>query len=74
MAKATIVFNLNDPEDLNLYRLANESSTMYCVLFEIKHNLKRKFKHNDSIDWDTADLIFKELDEITSEIDLERFS
>ena len=37
-------------------------------------NLSRKFKHNDSIDWHTADLIFKELDEITSEIDLDRFS
>ena len=74
MAKATIVFNLNDPEDLNLYRLANEASTMYCVLFEIKNNLKRKFKHNDNIDWNTADLIFKELEEITSEIDLDRFS
>ena len=74
MAKATIVFNLNDPDDLNLYRLANEASTMYCVLFEIVHNLKRKFKHNNDIDWNTADLIFKELEEITSDIDLDRFS
>lgn len=74
MAKAKITFDLNDADDLNLYRLANESGAMYCVLFEIVHNLKRKFKHNDSIDWNTADLIFKELEEITSDIDLDRFS
>jgi len=47
---------------------------MYCALFDIKHNLKRKFKHNDSIDWDTADLIFKELEEITSDVDIDSFS
>lgn len=74
MAKAKIIYDLNDSDDLMEYRLANEASAMYCALFEIKNNLKRKFKHNDSIDWNTADLIFKELDEITSEIDLDRFS
>lgn len=74
MAKATIEYDLSDSEDLFKYKISNEANIMYGVLFEIKNNLKRKFKHNDIIDWNTADLIFKELDEITSEIDLERFS
>jgi hypothetical protein len=74
MAKAKITFNLNDIDDLQKFHLHGQVDAMYCALFEIKHNLKRKFKHNNSIDWDTADLIFKELEEITSDVDIDSFS
>ena len=70
MAKAKIIFDLNNQEDKRAFELYSQIDNMYSALFEITHNLSRKFKHNDSIDWHTADLIFAELDEITSEIDL----
>ena len=72
--EARIIFDLNAPEDKRAFELYGQIDNMASALFEITHNLKRKFKHNDSIDWNTADLIFKELEEMTSEIDLERFS
>ena len=74
MAKAKIIFDLNDIDDLQKFHLYGQVDAMYCALFEIKKNLKRKFKHNDNIDWDTADLIFAELDEITSDVDIDSVS
>jgi len=42
MAKATLEFNMNDPDDAKALKRAVKSTDMAIVLFEITHNLQRK--------------------------------
>jgi len=42
MAKATLEFDMNDPDDAKALKRAVKSTDMAIVLFEITHNLQRE--------------------------------
>jgi hypothetical protein len=62
--KVTFEFNLpEDQLDLDVHIEANE---LYSALFEITHNLKRKWKHSDKDP--SFDEVFDAIYEITKDI------
>jgi hypothetical protein len=46
--KAILEFDLSNPEEEYAHRRCMDSSKMASVLFEITHNLKRKWKHSEN--------------------------
>lgn len=42
MAKATLEFDLNEPDDVMAYKRANKSLDMAIMIFEIQNNLRKK--------------------------------
>ena len=69
MAKATIVFDLENDRDLRDYNLYNNSGGMFNALFEISKNLKKKTKWQLEADetLDPLDLVFERIAEILEE-------
>ena len=57
MAKATLEFNLKNPEDLRDYNLFNNAGGMFDALFEISCNLKKRL-HINSTEMTTVHLIW----------------
>ncbi len=71
MAKATIVFDLNDSEDLREYNLYNNANSMFSALFEISYNLKKKLHYQFEGDDNGAfDLVFEKIYEILQDNDI----
>jgi hypothetical protein len=65
MAKAKIIFDLKDSEDLREYNLYNNANSMFSALFEISYNLKKKLHYQfDGDDNGAMDLVFKKIAEI----------
>lgn len=68
MAKATIVFDLENDRDLRDYNLYNNSGGMFDALFEISCNLKKKMRFaSEKINLnsqDTLDVVFDAIEEI----------
>jgi len=50
MAKATLEFDMNDPDDLKAFKRAVKSTDMAVVLFEITHNLQRRCPDTKEVD------------------------
>ena len=48
MSKATIEFDLNEPEDRTEHLRCVKALDMACFIWELKHNFWRKWKHDDS--------------------------
>ena len=65
--KATLLYNLNDPDDRMAHMRAVKSLDMASVLFDITRNLKkqveRKFE-NDDTEYDSFDVIQDVFDRI----------
>ena len=45
--KATIEFNLDEPDDVHRHRECVNASKMAYFIWELKHNFWRKWKHDD---------------------------
>jgi len=45
MAKAKIIFDLSNPDDIRDYNLYNNAEAMFGALFEISCNLRKKMKY-----------------------------
>lgn len=65
MAKATLEFNLNDPDDSRAHMMAVKSLDMALVLWEMAHNTKKSI-HNqiefNKLDaYDAVDKVFEKL-------------
>lgn len=45
MSKATLTFDLNDPDDFEQATRCMKSLDMACVLFEIESNLKKRIQY-----------------------------
>ena len=46
MAKAKLIFDLSNPDDVREYNLYNNADGMFCSLFEISCNLKKKIRYS----------------------------
>jgi len=71
MAKAKIIFDLSDSEDLREYNLYNNSGGMFDALSEISCNLKKKMRFATEEmglnSRDTLDMVFEAVAEILEE-------
>lgn len=71
--KATLEFDLNNPDDRMNHLRSVKSLDMACVLFEITHNLKRKLENRfeaqpqERDEFDGLDEVFKEVNNLMSE-------
>lgn len=65
--KATLEYNLNDPDDRMAHMRAVKSYDMACALFEITRNLKRTLEHRFESqpqkrdEFDGLDEVFREI-------------
>ena len=57
MAKATLEFDMNDPDDAKAFKRAVKSTDMAIVLFEIIHNLHRTHPESEEVFKDIHDLL-----------------
>lgn len=57
MAKATLEFDMNDPDDAKAFKRAVKSTDMAIVLFEITHNLRRIHPESEEVFKDIHDLL-----------------
>ena len=71
--KATLEFNLNDPDDRREHLRCVKSTDMAIVLWEIQTNFKKKCEHiieantekDDQIDpWEAFEIIFEQISEL----------
>ena len=72
MAKATLEFNLNDPDDLEQYNRMNKASDLCAFTWEVVYNLKkraiRKFEDQEDKDcFDAIDYVFQQIHESLNE-------
>ena len=66
--KATLSYNLNDPDDRMAHMRAGKSLDMASALFEITRNLKKKIEHRyEDID-NTNNDVFDGIDAVFDEI------
>jgi hypothetical protein len=66
--KATLSYNLNDPDDRMAHMRAVKSLDMASALFEITRNLKKKIEHRyEDID-NTNNDVFDGIDAVFDEI------
>lgn len=71
--KATLEFDLNNPDDRMNHLRSVKALDMACVLFEITHNLKRKLENRfeaqpqERDEFDGLDEVFKEVNNLMSE-------
>lgn len=74
--KATLEFNLNDPDDVKAHLRAVKSLTMALVLWEIEFNFKRKLESHVELwaDACTPEMVitefFKQFDALMQENDI----
>ena len=77
MAKATIEYNLNDPDDLYAHKRAIKSLDMSLALWEITHNTKKglewAMEGKEMDKYDALEFVFEKIFEIISDhnVDLE---
>ena len=68
MAKATIEYNLSDPDDVMAHKRAIKSLDMAMALWDIVHNTKKGLEwsmENKEIDkYDALELVYKKIHEI----------
>ena len=71
MAKATLEFDLDNPDDLGKFNRATRADDMANCLFEIVSNTWRKFKHGPSeIDYeDYKQAVWEEVQSHNIDID-----
>lgn len=68
MAKVTIELDLRDSEDLREYNLFNNANSMFCALWDINYNLKKKLHYQfEGDDNGALDLVFEKIAEILEE-------
>jgi hypothetical protein len=68
MAKAKIIFDLSNSEDLREYNLYNNAGGMFSALFEISLNLRKQMKYKFEGDDNGAfDFVFEAIAEILDE-------
>ena len=71
MAKATLEFDLNDPDDNMAHLRCVKSLDMAIVLFQITSNLKKQIMyeidHRELKDWEAVQLVFERIHELINE-------
>jgi hypothetical protein len=71
MAKATLEYDLNEPDDVMAHLRAVKSLDMAIALWDIVHNTKKSLEwslEDKEIDkYDTLDLVFQKIHEILDE-------
>jgi hypothetical protein len=76
MAKATLEFNLNDPDDRMEYMRCNKSLDMALALWEIRYNTKKSIgyalegkdlKGESVSNYDVLDMVYERIYEILDE-------
>lgn len=71
MAKAKLIFDLNDPDDIIAHKRAIKSLDLAIVLWEIVHNTKKSLEwslENKEVDsYETLELVYKKIYEILDE-------
>lgn len=74
--KATLEFDLNDPDDTRAHIRCVKSTNMAIVLWELQTNLKKKCEHmieyksinDEKFDhWDAFEIIFEQISELYEE-------
>lgn len=75
MSKAILEFDLNDPDDRRDFLRAVHASTLFSILFELRHNFMRKLEYELESGKDpyeaVKELLFDELtpiNELTDEL------
>lgn len=73
--KATLTFNLSEPDDSRDYYLVNKSSDMAMFIWELSHNTKKHIEHelegsSKFTRYDTLDLVFEKIHELLNEYDI----
>ena len=71
MAKATLEFDLNDPDDTMAHLRAVKSLDMAIVIFQLTSNLKKQIMHEidhrELKDWEAVHLVFKRIHELVND-------
>ena len=71
MAKATLEYNLSDPDDIMAHKRAIKSLDMAIALWDIVHNTKKglewSMEGKDMDKYDALELVFERIHEILDE-------
>ncbi len=71
MAKATLTFDLNDPDDRMVYMRCNKSLDMALALWELSHNTKKGLGYSmegkDMDQYETLEFVFERIHEIIND-------
>lgn len=73
--KATLTFNLSDPDDSRDYYLANKASDMAMFIWHLSHNTKKELEYDIEAkgkisNYDTLDMLFEKIGEMLIEYDI----
>lgn len=73
--KATLTFNLSDPDDSRDYYLVNKSSDMAMFIWHLSHNAKKELEYEIESkkkmnSYETLDMIFEKIHELLNENDI----
>jgi len=73
--KATIEFNLSDPDDSRDYYLINKSSDMAMFIWQLAYNTKKELEYDIEAkgkmsNYDTLDILFEKIHEMLTEYDI----
>ena len=66
--KATLKFDLNDPDDYQDFQMHTMTSQMHAVVFDLAFNFMRNFKHISDKEI-TYDLVQEKVNELLEDID-----
>jgi hypothetical protein len=71
MAKATLTFDLNDPDDRMEYMRCNKSLDMALALWELSHNTKKGLGYSmegkEMDQYETLEFVFERIHEIIND-------
>ena len=67
--KAKLIFDLDNPDDVMAYKRAVFSTEMALFIWELRHNTLRKAIKEDLTTTQTIELIIKEMNELSFDID-----
>ena len=73
--KATLTFNLSDPDDSMGYYLVNKSSDMAMFIWQLSHNTKKELEYEIEAkkkmsSYETLDMLFEKIHELLNEHDI----
>jgi hypothetical protein len=73
--KATLTFNLSDPDDSRDYYLINKSSDMAMFIWQLSHNTKKELEYEIEAkkkmsSYETLDMLFEKIHELLNEHDV----
>jgi len=73
--KATLTFNLSDPDDSRDYYLINKSSDMAMFIWQLSHNTKKELEYEIEAkkkmsSYETLDMLFEKIHELLNEHDI----